>query len=284
MIAMLSSTVSADSVPANEMAEAQLRSINHRFVNAFITAGGSFIDELTDPDFLLTSINGEWIERADHLAAMRKPHELTGVSYRDVEVRLFGPVALVHGVFEGILPSGKLTRLRYTDVYAWQGAAWRLVNAQNTLIKDGVSIARLAGTAPAHSSWIGRDPTGDDTYVLRKLNEQYVQSFRQSDVAWYDAHLAPDYVVVSNDGSYHDRAAALANFAKPTFATFMKSFPVDKVTIRRFGDVALIHAENAYEMKDGAKRVSRYTDIWRKQDGHWRCVSAHITNQPSPAI
>ena len=57
----------------------------------------------------------------------------------------------------------------------------------------------------------------------------------------------------------------------------MKSFPVDKVTIRRFDDVALIHAENAYELKDGRKGVSRYTDIWHKQNGRWRCIAAHIT-------
>ena len=49
----------------------------------------------------------------------------------------------------------------------------------------------------------------------------------------------------------------------------MKSFPVDNVNIRRFDDVALIHAENAYELKDGRKGVSRYTDIWHKQNGRW---------------
>ena len=110
-----------------------------------------------------------------------------------------------------------------------------------------------------------------------------MKAFREADVGWYDAHLAPDYVVISGDGSFHDRAAALANFAKPSFATYMKSFPVDKVTIRRFGDVALINAENAYEMKDGRTGVSRYTDIWHLHGGRWRCVAAHITVHKAPA-
>ena len=30
----------------------------------------------------------------------------------------------------------------------------------------------------------------DDIVVLTTLNEQYVQAFRDADVAWYDAHLA----------------------------------------------------------------------------------------------
>jgi uncharacterized protein (TIGR02246 family) len=130
--------------------------------------------------------------------------------------------------------------------------------------------------------WQGQDPSGDDLAVLRTLNENYVKAFREADIAWYDAHLAQDYLVINGDGSLHERGAALANFAKPTFATHMKSFPVDKVSIRRFDDVALIHAENAYELKDGRKGVSRYTDIWVKREGKWRCIAAHITVHKAP--
>ena len=122
-----------------------------------------------------------------------------------------------------------------------------------------------------------QDPTGDDIAILASLNAQYVQAFRDADVPWYNTHLAPDYQVVFGDGSLHDRAAALADFAKPHYAEGIASFPVDKVRIRRFGDVALVHAENAYTLKDGRKGVNRYTDIWVKRAGHWWCVAAHIT-------
>ncbi len=270
---------SAPPPPPPPTAEAQLRAINHRFVNAFKVADGDFMNTLTATDFLLTSSTGEWLGRADHLAAMDKPMPLERVSYRDVEVRLLGSSAVLLGVFEAVLPNGSAMRVRYTDVYFWDGGAWRLVSAQNTAIRDGVAIARHAGKAPAHAAWSGTDPVGDDNEVLRQLNESYVESFRRSDVAWYDAHLAPDYISINNDGSYRDRAAALEYFAQPTFATHMKSFLLDKVKIRRFDDVALVHAENVAELKDGSRRVSRYTDIWRKQDGRWRCVAAHITSQ-----
>jgi ketosteroid isomerase-like protein len=55
------------------------------------------------------------------------------------------------------------------------------------------------------------------------------------------------------------------------------------VSVRRFHDVALVHAENAYELKDGRKGVSRYTDIWQKRDGRWRCIAAHISIR-TPAL
>jgi ketosteroid isomerase-like protein len=214
---------------------------------------------------------------------MRTPVPLDGASYDDVRVRLFGPVAVLHAVLEALYRDGKVAKVRYTDVYVWNGAAWRRVSNQNTLIRDGVVARQQTAASPAHAPWQGQDPSGDDLDVLRILNENYVKAFREADVAWYDAHLAPEYVVASGDGSFHDRAAALANFARPSFATHMKSFPVDKVNIRRFDDVALIHAENDYELKDGRKGVSRYTDIWHRQNGRWRCIAAHITVHKAPA-
>ena len=264
--------------PATALAQVQLRAINHRFVSGFMRADGDFMEALTDSDFLLTDAGGQWLGRADHLKSMREPSGLDGVSYRDVEVRLYGPTALVHGVFEATAPGGSVIRVRYLDVYSWDGAAWRLVSGQNTRIKDGVSTELQRGPTMTYGSWSGRDPEGEDPDVLTRLNESYVQAFRDSNAAWYDKHLARDYVVIYPDGSYHDRNGALANFAQPTFATYMKSFSLEKVRIRRFGDVALIHAENVAELKNGRKLKSRYTDIWHRQDGRWLCIAAHIND------
>jgi ketosteroid isomerase-like protein len=264
--------------PATALAEVQLRTINHRFVSGFMRAEGDFMEALTHSDFLLTDTGGQWLGRAEHLKSMREPSSLDGVSYRDVEVRLFGPTALIHGVFEATAPGGKVLRVRYLDVYSWDGAAWRLVNGQNTAIKDGVATALQRSPATTYGSWSGQDPQGEDLEVLRKLNESYVQAFRDANAAWYDQHLAPDYVVIYPDGSYNDRNVALANFAKPMFATHMKSFSLDKVRIRRFGDVALIHAENVADLKNGRQFTSRYTDIWHKQNGRWLCIAAHIND------
>jgi ketosteroid isomerase-like protein len=262
-------------VPPLALAEAQLRAVNHRSIDLSTDGRAGLLDALTGEDFLLTDGDGRWHSRAQFLDRLRKsPPELS--AHEDVRVRLFGRVALVHGVV-GVARTGGTVRVRYTDVHVWAGAAWRLVSVQNTPLEDAVAVQQRTGVAPAPAPWQGQDPSGDDLAVLRTLNERYVHAFREADVAWYDVHLAPDYVVVSGDGSMHDRAAALVDFAKPSFATAIKSFPVDKVSIRRFDDVALVHAENAYELKDGRRGVSRYTDIWHKRGGRWRCIAAHIT-------
>jgi ketosteroid isomerase-like protein len=271
-------------VPEPELAEAQLRALNHRFVGATVDISGDLMEALTHEDFLLTESDGSWRGRADFVAHMRRQAPLPAASGDGMLVRLFGPVALVHGVFNAPSAAGKPVRVRYTDVHVWSATAWQLVSVQHTPLQDSVEVELRRGSMPAHVAWQGQDPGLDDTGLLLALNASYVRAFRDADVAWYAAHLAPDYLMVSSDGSLHDRAAALERFAQPTFATAMRSFPVGKVQVRRFHDVALIHAENAYELKDGRKGVSRYTDIWHQRGGRWFCVAAHITSHQAPSL
>lgn len=288
-LAAMPDSPAATPVPRAAVAEAQLRAINHRYVNAYAHADHAFMDALTGKDFLMIGGTGDWIDREQHLASLRQPPPGSTVSYDDVRIRLFGSVALVQGVFEATPGTAtaaetEVRRVRYTDVYHWVDGRWQLVGAQSTPLRAGVGKYLHQGSAPPFVRWQRTDPVGDDLDVLRELNESYVRAFREADVAWYDAHLTTDYGVVNSDGSFHDRARALVEFSKPEFATAIKSFPVAKVNIRRFGDVALIHAENDYELKDGRRGISRYTDIWhRQEDGRWKCVAAHITAVRWPA-
>ena len=273
----------APPLSAHDVAQAQLRAINHRFTNATVDVHGDLMEDLTHEDFLWTDSDGSWRSRADFVAHMRSQRPLPEASNEGMQVRLLGPVAVVHGMYAVPAATGRMARVRYTDVHVWSDAAWRLVSVQNTLVADDAAATPRSGDPPGHAAWTGEDAAEDDTSLLLALNESYVKAFRDADVAWYAAHLAPDYVLVAGDGSQWDRAAALSRFAQPTFATAMRSFPVDKVKMRQFHDVALIHAENAYQLKDGRKGVSRYTDIWQKRDGRWLCIAAHISVHRTPA-
>ena len=275
--------VTARPVPEHDLAEAQLRAINHRFTSATVDVHGDLMETLTHEDFRLTDSDGSWRDRDEFVARMRREPPLAAASNEGMQVRLFGRVAVVHGMFAATDAAGRSSRFRYTDVHVWSNDAWRLVSVQNTRLADEAALPPRSGVPPRHETWSGRDPSADDSVLLPALNENYVKAFREADVAWYGAHLASDYVMVSGDGAQWDRAAALARFAQPTFATAMRAFPVGKVSVRRFDDVALIHAENAYQLKDGRNGVSRYTDIWQKRDGRWLCIAAHISVHRAPA-
>ena len=176
------------SVPSPAEAELQLRVINHRFADAYRLSDPAYIDALTDRDFLLVDVDGAWLERDAFLAAVRKPAPFADIAYDAVQVRLFGEVAVVHGVFHGRTGAGETAQVRYTDVYAWRDGRWRLVGAQNTPIRGTVQAAPTHIPAPANGRpWTGEDPRGDDIAVLIALNQQYVQAFRDAVVqerAW----------------------------------------------------------------------------------------------------
>jgi ketosteroid isomerase-like protein len=281
---LVAGTAAAAPVPEPALAELQLRALHHRLVSPAVDPHGALLEAVVGPDFVFTDADGHWLDRTAFLARRRQAKPAVGTRLIEHRVRLFGPVALVHAVTMQLDVRGQPLPWRHTDVHLWTGTAWQLVSAQDTRLRDGVPVPMRHAEAPVRPAWSGSDPRGEAAAVLQQLNEQYVHAFRQADVAWYDAHLAPDYEVVSGDGSVADRGAALADFARPVFATSIETFPVGHVRIRRFADVALIHAENDYLLKDGRRGVSRYTDIWHWHDGRWLCLAAHITVHRAPSL
>lgn len=116
--------------------------------------------------------------------------------------------------------------------------------------------------------------TASDLDVLHQLNHHYVRSVQDSDVGWFDANLADDFLNSNPDGTLVDRAGFLAQIARKPLLTNLREEDV-RIVIR--GDFAFIHARTTYTRPDGAPGAGRYTDLWWKRDGRWLCVTAHVT-------
>ena len=113
-----------------------------------------------------------------------------------------------------------------------------------------------------------------DLETLHRLNRNYVRSVEESDVRWFDEHLAADFLNSNPDGTLVDRAGFLAQVAKKSSVTNIRESDV-RIVLRN--DFAFIHACTTYLKGDGSSGAGRYTDIWWKRDGRWLCVSAHVT-------
>lgn len=113
-----------------------------------------------------------------------------------------------------------------------------------------------------------------DEETLRRLNEEYVRSVQESDVRWFEAHLSEDFLNSSPDATLADRAAFLARIARPAGVSGLRP---EEVRIRILGDVAIIHARTVYAKPGGERGAGRYTDVWQRRGGRWRCVAAHVT-------
>jgi ketosteroid isomerase-like protein len=113
-----------------------------------------------------------------------------------------------------------------------------------------------------------------DLDTLQQLNEDYIRSVQNSDVRRFDEILADDFLCSNPDGSLIDRAAFLAQTARPVTISNLEA---REVQVRILGDVAIIHARTTYKLPDGQVKSGSYTDVWARRGGRWLAVSAHVT-------
>ena len=113
-----------------------------------------------------------------------------------------------------------------------------------------------------------------DLETLQQLNRDYITSVQTSDVRRFDQMLAEDFLCSNPDGSLIDRAAFLAQTARPVTISNLEA---RDVVVRIMGDVAIIHARTTYTLADGRAGMGRYTDVWARRQGRWLAVSAHVT-------
>jgi len=110
--------------------------------------------------------------------------------------------------------------------------------------------------------------------TLQELNRNYIRAVQESDVRWFEANLADDFLNSNPDGTLVDRAGFLRQIAPPCPVSNLQA---DDVRIRMLGDVAIIHARTTYGKPDGRPGAGRYTDVWQLRQGRWVCVSANVS-------
>lgn len=116
--------------------------------------------------------------------------------------------------------------------------------------------------------------SGDDLAILAGLNADYVSAVQNGNVKRFELLLAEDFRCSNPDGSIVDKKGFLNQTALPVT---IRGLEAHQVEIRLFGDIAVIHARTQYRTSHGEPRHGRYTDVWAKQAGTWRCVAAHVT-------
>lgn len=113
----------------------------------------------------------------------------------------------------------------------------------------------------------------DAVRELHELNAEYIRAFAEADAAWYDAHLAADFVCTRADGRRIGKEEFLRAAAEGPGVTGVS---YDEVDVRLLGELALVHGVTHY-VREGSPASTRYTDVWRYQDGGWQAVAAQLT-------
>jgi ketosteroid isomerase-like protein len=120
------------------------------------------------------------------------------------------------------------------------------------------------------------EATSSDLDMLVRLNEDYIESVRKSDVSRFREILADDFLCTLSDGSIVDREQFLVNTAKPST---LRSLEAHDVNVRLMGEFAIVHARTTFTLADGTPGTGRYTDVWARRQGQWLAVAAHVTRK-----
>ena len=112
-----------------------------------------------------------------------------------------------------------------------------------------------------------------DLAELHALNQAYLMSDQNSDVARYEQFLAPEFTASLPDCNLYDRKAFLEMIAKPRPFTGLECQGVE---ITLLGDVALVHAAMTLKTLKGRQVSGRYTDEYLRRDGKWWCIGGNV--------
>jgi ketosteroid isomerase-like protein len=116
-----------------------------------------------------------------------------------------------------------------------------------------------------------------DREQLLRLNGDYIDSVKTSNVDRFREILADDFLCSLPDGRVLDRAEFLDHTARSTGLAALDTEDVRVRIMGESGDMAIVHARTTFAQRDGTKGSGRYTDVWARRNGRWLAVSAHVT-------
>jgi Domain of unknown function (DUF4440) len=112
---------------------ATLQRLNAEYIRALVEGDTTWYDENLSDDFVCSLADGRRIDKHEFLLLNAERPPVVGLSCDDVDVRLFGDVALVQGVTHSVR-GGVPASIRYTDVWHRRGERWVAVAAHLTRV------------------------------------------------------------------------------------------------------------------------------------------------------
>jgi ketosteroid isomerase-like protein len=106
--------------------------LNEDYIRSVQNGDVRRFDEILAADFRCSNPDGSLLDREGFLAQTARPVTISNLTAHDVEIRLFGDVAIIHARTSYTMADGHEGAGRYTDVWACQNGEWLAVSAHVT--------------------------------------------------------------------------------------------------------------------------------------------------------
>jgi ketosteroid isomerase-like protein len=109
-----------------------LLALNEDYIRSVQTSDVARFEQILADDFLVTLPDGRLLDRAAFLAQTATRPSISTLAAHEVDVRMFGDVAIVHARTTFTQANGEPGEGRYTDVWARRNGRWLAVAAHVT--------------------------------------------------------------------------------------------------------------------------------------------------------
>lgn len=113
---------------------------------------------------------------------------------------------------------------------------------------------------------------------LKQIEETRRRAIKDGDEKTLDQIYADDFTAIAGNGQIINKKQLMAVFKRndPSIA-----FTTDEITVRTFGNTALFVARLTGRSSNGeVVSSSRFTHVFVKRSGKWKCVSGQSTPLP----
>ena len=111
-----------------------LEGLNRDYVASVQKSDMRRFDEILAAEFYCSNPDGSLVDRAAFLEQTARPVTISGLEPRDVIIRLYGDVAIIHARTTYKTADGESKSGRYTDVWARQNGEWLAISAHVTRV------------------------------------------------------------------------------------------------------------------------------------------------------
>ena len=106
-----------------------LGKLNADYISSVQNSDTRRFDEILSDDFLNTNPDGSLVDKAGFLKQIAPKAKISNLACHDVNIRVMGDFAIIHGATSYTTPDGKEAFGRYTDCWARQNGKWLAVSA-----------------------------------------------------------------------------------------------------------------------------------------------------------
>ncbi len=115
--------------------------------------------------------------------------------------------------------------------------------------------------------------TAGDRQQILQMERDWTQSFVTMDVAANERIVADDYLGTETNGKRITKADLLAEL-KSEDALASNRLNEDDVTIRFYGQTAVVNGSSSWKQRDGKVGRFVWTDVFVKRNGKWQVVAS----------